>query len=187
MAVPRFPGVAKRHGEKILNGEPRAALRPIALCARRSSGLWAAQERARALARARRLYRGRSDRARPVLVLPLDRAQPEAALRPDRSLPLSHRAARRAVLSDTVGAGLPNVDLRIAESGEVLFKSPGMFVGYFKDEQDRRGDDRRRLHQDRRRRLLRPRPASSRSSTAPRTSAASTTARCSRRNTSRTS
>jgi long-chain acyl-CoA synthetase len=28
----------------------------------------------------------------------------------------------------------PNVDLRIAENGEVLFKSPGMFAGYFKDE-----------------------------------------------------
>ena len=27
----------------------------------------------------------------------------------------------------------PNVDVRIAENGEVLFKSPGMFVGYFKD------------------------------------------------------
>ena len=29
---------------------------------------------------------------------------------------------------------MPNVDLRIAENGEVLFKSPGMFIGYFKDE-----------------------------------------------------
>jgi long-chain acyl-CoA synthetase len=39
-----------------------------------------------------------------------------------------------AIYSDTVGAVCPNVDLRIAENGEVLFKSPGMFVGYFKDE-----------------------------------------------------
>jgi long-chain acyl-CoA synthetase len=38
------------------------------------------------------------------------------------------------IYADTVGAVMPNVDLRIAESGEVLFKSPGMFVGYFKDE-----------------------------------------------------
>ncbi len=29
---------------------------------------------------------------------------------------------------------MPNVELRIADSGEVLFKSPGMFVGYFKDD-----------------------------------------------------
>ncbi len=35
---------------------------------------------------------------------------------------------------DTVGPAVPDVDLRIAESGEVQFKSPGMFVGYFKDD-----------------------------------------------------
>ena len=68
----------------------RAALR-----ARRAAGLRPAQERARPLAHARRLHGGRGDRARPVLVLPLARAQPEAALRPDRSVPLHHRAARR--------------------------------------------------------------------------------------------
>jgi long-chain acyl-CoA synthetase len=38
-----------------------------------------------------------------------------------------------AVYSDTVGPACPNVDIRIAENGEVLFKSPGMFSGYFKD------------------------------------------------------
>ena len=44
-------------------------------------------------------------------------------------------ASRTAkIFSDTVGPAVPNVDLRIAENGEVLFKSPGMFVGYFKDE-----------------------------------------------------
>ena len=36
--------------------------------------------------------------------------------------------------SDTVGPAAPNVDIRLADSGEVQFKSPGMFVGYFKDE-----------------------------------------------------
>ncbi len=36
--------------------------------------------------------------------------------------------------SDTVGPACPNVDIRIADNGEVLFKSPGMFSGYFKDE-----------------------------------------------------
>jgi long-chain acyl-CoA synthetase len=36
--------------------------------------------------------------------------------------------------SDTVGPAAPNVDIRIAESGEVQFRSPGMFTGYFKDE-----------------------------------------------------
>jgi long-chain acyl-CoA synthetase len=37
------------------------------------------------------------------------------------------------IYSDTVGPALPNVEIRIADNGEVLFKSPGMFTGYFKD------------------------------------------------------
>ncbi|HYA72756.1 MAG TPA: AMP-binding protein [Roseiarcus sp.] len=36
-----------------------------------------------------------------------------------------------AVRSDTVGPPAPHVELRIAEDGEVQFRSPGMFVGYF--------------------------------------------------------
>jgi long-chain acyl-CoA synthetase len=39
-----------------------------------------------------------------------------------------------AIYADTVGAVLPNVELRIADGGEVQFKSPGMFVSYFKDD-----------------------------------------------------
>ena len=35
------------------------------------------------------------------------------------------------VRSDTVGAPAPNVDIRIADDGEVQFKSPGQFVEYF--------------------------------------------------------
>jgi long-chain acyl-CoA synthetase len=38
------------------------------------------------------------------------------------------------IYADTVGPAVPNVDIRIAENGEVLFKSPGQFVGYFKDD-----------------------------------------------------
>jgi len=38
-----------------------------------------------------------------------------------------------AIYSDTVGPVCPNVDLRIADNGEVLFRSPGMFAGYFND------------------------------------------------------
>ncbi|MEM6761537.1 MAG: AMP-binding protein [Pseudomonadota bacterium] len=37
-----------------------------------------------------------------------------------------------AVRADTVGPAMPGVELKIAESGEVLFRSPGMFVEYFK-------------------------------------------------------
>ena len=38
------------------------------------------------------------------------------------------------VRADTVGPAAPNVDIRISDSGEVLFRSPGMFAGYFKQE-----------------------------------------------------
>lgn len=38
-----------------------------------------------------------------------------------------------AVRADTVGPAAPNVAIRIAEDGEVQFKSPGQFVAYYKD------------------------------------------------------
>ena len=38
-----------------------------------------------------------------------------------------------AVRSDTVGPAAPNVQLRLSPEGEVQFKSPGMFVGYFNE------------------------------------------------------
>ena len=36
--------------------------------------------------------------------------------------------------ADSVGPAAPNVTIRISEDGEVQFKSPGQFVGYYKDE-----------------------------------------------------
>ena len=38
-----------------------------------------------------------------------------------------------AVRPDCVGPATPNVDIRIADDGEVLYRSPGQFVGYFKE------------------------------------------------------
>ena len=38
------------------------------------------------------------------------------------------------VRADTVGPAAPNVDIRIADSGEVLFRSPGQFTGYYKED-----------------------------------------------------
>jgi len=35
--------------------------------------------------------------------------------------------------AETVGKASPDVEIRISESGEVLFRSPGVFVGYYKD------------------------------------------------------
>ncbi|HEY6630593.1 MAG TPA: AMP-binding protein [Rhizobiaceae bacterium] len=40
-----------------------------------------------------------------------------------------------AVRADAVGPAAPNVDIRISESGEVLFRSPGMFAGYYKQDE----------------------------------------------------
>jgi long-chain acyl-CoA synthetase len=37
--------------------------------------------------------------------------------------------------SDTVGTPVPGVDIKISENGEVLFKSPGNFSGYFKNDE----------------------------------------------------
>jgi long-chain acyl-CoA synthetase len=34
---------------------------------------------------------------------------------------------------DTVGKASPDVEIKISESGEVLFRSPGVFIGYYKD------------------------------------------------------
>ena len=40
-----------------------------------------------------------------------------------------------AVRADTVGPAAPNVDIRISGDGEVLFRSPGVFAGYFKQDE----------------------------------------------------
>jgi long-chain acyl-CoA synthetase len=37
------------------------------------------------------------------------------------------------ILADTVGKPNIDVDIKVAESGEVLFRSPGVFAGYYKD------------------------------------------------------
>ncbi len=91
-----------RRGAALRRENPEQAAgrpaRPARVLARQHSGLCAAEERARAIERARRLHRGRGDRAGPVLVLPLARPEPEAALRPDRGLPVSDRAAGRTNL-----------------------------------------------------------------------------------------
>lgn len=38
------------------------------------------------------------------------------------------------IRSDTVGPAAPRVDIRIIDSGEVYFRSPGQFIGYLKDD-----------------------------------------------------
>lgn len=42
------------------------------------------------------------------------------------------------IRSDTVGLPSPEVEIRIADSGEVLYRSPGVFMGYYKNEESTR-------------------------------------------------
>ncbi|HEU4985940.1 MAG TPA: AMP-binding protein, partial [Rhizobiaceae bacterium] len=39
------------------------------------------------------------------------------------------------IRADTVGLPSPEVEIRIAENGEVLYRSPGVFIGYYKNEE----------------------------------------------------
>ena len=39
------------------------------------------------------------------------------------------------IRADTVGRPSPGVEIKIADSGEVLYRSPGVFLGYYKDEE----------------------------------------------------
>ncbi len=43
-----------------------------------------------------------------------------------------------AVRPDCVGPATPNVQIRINEDGEVLYRSPGQFIGYYKDDEKTR-------------------------------------------------
>ncbi len=130
----QFLAVARRHGEKILNGEP------VPLSGRLAYGVgeflvYGPLKNVLGLARVRTAYTA-GEAIGPDLFsffrsigLNLKQlyGQTEAFLyltaQPDGQ-----------IFSDTVGPVMPNVQLRIADNGEVLFKSPGMFVGYFKDD-----------------------------------------------------
>lgn len=39
------------------------------------------------------------------------------------------------IFGDTVGTPAPDVELKIADNGEVLYRSPGVFVGYYKNDE----------------------------------------------------
>ena len=48
------------------------------------------------------------------------------------------------VRADTVGVPSPGVEIRIAENGEVSYRSPGVFVEYFQRPGEHGGDQGRR-------------------------------------------
>jgi long-chain acyl-CoA synthetase len=129
-----FLGVARRHGERMLNGET-VPLAGRLLYAAGEALVYGPLKNVLGLSRVRVAYTA-GEAIGPDLFsffrsigLNLKQlyGQTEAFLyltaQPDGK-----------IYPDTVGPVMPNVDLRIAENGEILFKSPGMFVGYFKDE-----------------------------------------------------
>jgi len=40
-----------------------------------------------------------------------------------------------AVYADTVGVAMPGVEIKIGDDGEVMFRSPGVFAGYYKNDE----------------------------------------------------
>ena len=129
----RFMDVAKRWGEKIANGEK------VPLRARLAYGLgdlliYAPLKNALGFSRIRVAYTAGEAIGADLfafyrsigLNLKQLYGQTEAFL-------FVTAQADRAVRSDAVGPPAPGVDLRIAPDGEVQFKSPGMFVGYFRE------------------------------------------------------
>ena len=130
----RCMGVAKRWGEKIANGEP------VPLGARLAYGLgelliYGPLKNALGFSRVRVAYTAGEAIGADLfafyrsigLNLKQLYGQTEAFL-------FVTAQTDRAVRSDAVGPPAPNVDLRIAPDGEVQFRSPGMFVGYFRDD-----------------------------------------------------
>jgi len=130
-----FIGIARRYGEKILNGEP------VPLIGRLLYGigrfvLYEPLKNVLGLSRVRVAYTA-GEAIGPELFtfyrslgLNLKQlyGQTEAFLyvtaQPDGE-----------IYPDTVGPAMTNVDIRISDDGEVQFKSPGMFTGYFKDQE----------------------------------------------------
>ena len=130
-----FIGVARKYGERILNGQPVPLIGRLLYWLGEFLVYGPLKNVLGFSQGARRLYRGRSDRPRPVRLLSLDRAQPETALRPDRSLPLSSPRSRTAKSIPTPSARPARTSTSASpRTARCMFKSPGMFTGYFKDD-----------------------------------------------------
>ena len=151
-----FMALARRVGPALLDGRPVSLIDRLLYGAGQPAGLRAAQEHARHDPRARRLHRGRGDRAGDLQLLSLARRQHEAALRPDRGLGVRHHPAQRRGQPRHGRQAGARGRARIAESGEVLFRSPGVFKEYYKNPQATTDTKTAgRLGPYRRRRLLR--------------------------------
>ena len=134
LAVPALSWRRQALGRKDRQRRAGSVARAAALCARRI---------------ARSTARSRTCSASPASASPTPRAKrsaPTSSPSIARSASTSSSSTARprrfsivtaqadgAVRSDAVGPPAPHVDLRIAGDGEVQFKSPGMFVGYYRE------------------------------------------------------
>lgn len=130
-----FMGVARRAGEKILNGEPVSATDRL-LYAIGDFCVYGPLKNRMGLTRLKVGYTAGEAIGPEIfqffrsLGLNLKQlyGQTEASvyitLQPDGE-----------IFGDTVGKPAPDVELKIAENGEVLYRSPGVFIGYFKNDE----------------------------------------------------
>ena len=127
-----FMGIAKRHGEKILDGKPVPLLGRLAYWLGETL-VYGPLKNALGYSRVRIAYTA-GEAIGPELFsfyrslgLNLKQlyGQTEAFL-------YVSCQANGAVKSDAVGPAAPGVDIRIAQDGEVQFRSPGMFVSYYR-------------------------------------------------------
>jgi long-chain acyl-CoA synthetase len=83
------------------------------------------------------LHRRRAARPRHVPLLPLLWREPQAEQIYGATEASALVAFQRDDQADpnTVGRPVPGVELRIADDGELLIKAPGVFVGYYKQEE----------------------------------------------------
>ena len=127
-----FLDVARRVERNRLARRPVPAARPPARSPRARARVRAAPGQPRPGPHPHRLHRGRGHRPRALRVLSRARRQREAALRHDGvERPDLHPAGRRRQARHR-GPPLPGVEVRIGPTGEVLYRSPGVFQGYYK-------------------------------------------------------
>lgn len=128
-----FLGVAKQHGENILNGKP-VPLGGRLMYALGDVLVYAPLKNVLGFSRIRTAYTA-GEAIGPELFafyrslginLKQLYGQTEAFL-------YVTCQADGAIRSDTVGPAAPNVDIRITDDGEVLFRSPGQFIEYLKE------------------------------------------------------
>ena len=141
-----FMAVARRCGAEILDGKPVAAGRPHRCTRSATSLVYGPLRNVLGMSRIRVAYTGgRRDRSGPVPLLPLDRHQPEAALRLDRNRAPTCACSRTARSSSTPSAcRAPASRSSIADNGEVLVRGADAAQGVLQAARRHRGVDRRR-------------------------------------------